>query len=103
MLPAAVGVAIIFGSTLPLGFAAAAALSILASVKVAAAGAALVTTLRSTDHVTLRAHLLQLGRAFGAAKEVRSMRKLILATLLAATMALAFATTVGAGPVPPCC
>jgi len=31
------------------------------------------------------------------------MRKLILAAMLAATMAIAFATTVGAGPNPPCC
>jgi hypothetical protein len=31
------------------------------------------------------------------------MRKLILATILAATMAIALATTAGAGPLPPCC
>jgi hypothetical protein len=31
------------------------------------------------------------------------MRKLILAAILAATMAMALATTVAAGPIPPCC
>jgi len=31
------------------------------------------------------------------------MRKLILAAILAATMALSLATTAGAGVLPPCC
>ncbi len=31
------------------------------------------------------------------------MRKLMLAVILAATMAIALATTVAAGPVPHCC
>jgi hypothetical protein len=31
------------------------------------------------------------------------MRKLMLAAILAATMAIALATTVAAGPVPHCC
>jgi hypothetical protein len=31
------------------------------------------------------------------------MRKLIIAAILAATMALSLATTAGAGMVPPCC
>jgi hypothetical protein len=46
-LPAVVGVAIMVGSTLPLEFAAAAALAILASIKLAAAGAGLAVAIRS--------------------------------------------------------
>jgi hypothetical protein len=46
-LPAGVGMAVIFGSTLPLEFAAAAALAILASIKLAAAGAGLAVAIRS--------------------------------------------------------
>jgi hypothetical protein len=46
-LPAVVGAAIMVGSTLPLEFAAAAALAILASIKLAAAGAGLAVAIRS--------------------------------------------------------
>jgi hypothetical protein len=45
-LPAAVGVAIMIGSTVPLEFAAAAALTILASIKLAAAGVGLIAVIR---------------------------------------------------------
>lgn len=37
------------------------------------------------------------------AEEVRLMRRLILAAMMAATMALALASTAIAGPIPPCC
>jgi hypothetical protein len=54
LLPAAVGVTILIGSTLPLEFAAAACLTLLAAIKLAAAVAGLVA---ATSHRIRTSHL----------------------------------------------
>ncbi len=54
MLPAAVGVTILIGSTLPLEFAAAACLTLLAAIKLAAAVAGLMA---ATSHRIRTSHL----------------------------------------------
>jgi hypothetical protein len=57
LLPAAIGVAIVIGTTVPLEFAAGACLAILASIKLAAAGAGILAALRArraqSNHLAL--------------------------------------------------